>query len=253
MASNIQVKTETVEVSNGNFKLPAYLALPTDADSDPAPVPAVVVLQEIFGVNAHIRDVTERLARLGYVAIAPALYHRQAPGFEAGYTAADVKLGRQYKVQTRADQLLGDIQAALRYAQNLPQTRSGGAGCIGFCFGGHVAYLAATLPEVAATAAFYGAGITDTSLGPGEPTIACTSEINGILYGFFGQEDDLIPLAAVDEIEAALERENVPHKIFRYADAGHGFFCDRRDSYRPTAAADAWEKTQTLFAQTLQP
>lgn len=249
MASDTQVKTETVEVSNGNFKLPAYLALPNQAGSGPA----VVVLQEIFGVNAHIRDVTERLARLGYIAIAPALYHRQAPGFEAGYTTDDIEIGRKYKAQTRADQLLGDIQAAIRYAHSLPQTRSGGAGCIGFCFGGHVAYLAATLPEIAATAVFYGAGITDTSLGLGEPTITRTGEIDGTLYGFFGQEDNLIPESAVDQIEAALECEHIPHQIFRYAGAGHGFFCDRRDSYRPEAAADAWDKTQTLFNQVLQP
>ncbi|MDJ0702534.1 MAG: dienelactone hydrolase family protein [Leptolyngbyaceae cyanobacterium MO_188.B28] len=247
MATTSAIRTSSVELTNQAFKLPAYLAEPTETGI----FPAVIVLQEIFGVNAHIRDVTERFAKIGYVAIAPALYHRQAPGFEVGYAQADFELGRQYKNGTTATELLSDIQSAIDYVKQLPHVKPNGVGCIGFCFGGHVAYLAATLPDVKATAVFYGAGITSMTPGGGNPTITHTHEIGGTLYGFFGTADPLIPNPDVDQIEAELRKCQVPHQIFRYSGADHGFFCDWRSSYDPTAAADSWEKVQGLFQENL--
>ncbi|MEO1404668.1 MAG: dienelactone hydrolase family protein [Cyanobacteria bacterium J06635_1] len=243
----MEIQTQTVNLQNGDFTLPAYVAMPTGD----GPFAAIVVLQEIFGVNAHIRDVTERMAREGYVAIAPALYHRQAPGFETGYTPEDIEIGRQYKVQTKANQLLGDIQAAIDHVKALPQVQSSSIGSIGFCFGGHVAYLAATLHDTVAVASFYGAGIPDSTFGDGPPTITLTPKITGTIYTFFGTEDASIPPETVNRIEAALKQSNINHKIFRYEGAGHGFFCDRRGSYNPDAAADAWEKVKSLFAEKL--
>ncbi len=230
---------------SGDLQIDAYLAMP----AGDGPFPGVVVIQEIFGVNEHIRDVTERVAGLGYVAIAPAIYQRLAPGFEAGYTPEDVKQGRVYKEQTKREELLSDIQAAIAFLHKLPQVKPGGVGCIGFCFGGHVAYLAATLPEVAATASFYGAGITTWCPGNGIPTVSYTPDIHGTIYLFFGKEDASIPQEQVDQIESTLQENYIAHRIFRYDGAGHGFFCDRRPDYRPEAAADAWEKVQQLFQQ----
>lgn len=245
---SFSIRTQTVETQSGPVVVPAYLAEPESA----GPFPAVVVLQEVFGVNDHIRSVTERLAREGYVAIAPHIYHRQAPGFEVGYSDEELALGRQYKMGTRADELLSDIRAAIAYVRQHSAVSQGGCGCIGFCFGGHVAYLAATLPEIQATASFYGAGIVSSTPGGGEPTISRTGEITGTLYGFFGTEDPLIPLGEVDKIEAALSKQGGAHRIFRYEGASHGFFCDQRDSYDPEAAADAWEHVKSLFADHLR-
>ncbi|AFY64804.1 dienelactone hydrolase family protein [Geitlerinema sp. PCC 7407] len=241
------IRTETVTVP-GEVAIAAYLAEPVG----PGPFPAVVVLQEIFGVNAHIREVTERLARLGYVAIAPALYQRLAPGFEAGYTPQDIQVGREYKNQTRAPELLSDIQSTLTYLQQKPNVRAQALGAIGFCFGGHVAYLAATLPAIRATASFYGAGIPDWCPGEAQPTLQRTAQISGTLYAFFGMEDQSIPEAHVNQIESSLAQHGVKHRVFRYAGAGHGFFCDRRQSYESRAAADAWEQVQRLFQGVLQ-
>lgn len=241
------IETKTIEVKSGDIALSVYVALP----NGDGPFRAVVVLQEIFGVNAHIRDVTERIAREGYMALAPALYHRQAPGFETGYTPKDIQIGREYKVKTKADELLSDIQATINYAKTLSQVKEGGVGCIGFCFGGHVAYLAATLADTCAIASFYGAGIPDQIFGPGPVALARTPQITGTLHCFFGAEDASIPTETVGQIRSALEVANVDHKIFEYEGAGHGFFCDRRGSYNSDAAADAWEKVQTLFAQKL--
>ena len=241
------ITTKTIEVKSGNIRLPVYVAMPDGS----GPFGAVVVLQEIFGVNGHIRNVTERMARAGYVALAPALYHRQAPGFETGYTPDDIQIGRRYKVQTQANELLSDIQATIDYSQTLPQVKAGGVGCMGFCFGGHVAYLAATLPDTVAIASFYGAGIPDTAFGPGPVALERTPQITGTLHCFLGTEDASIPTEVVEQIRSALQQNNIDHKIFEYEGAGHGFFCDRRGSYNPDAAADAWEKVKALFAQTL--
>jgi carboxymethylenebutenolidase len=243
MTAPTAIRTAHVQIPNGGLQIAAYLAEPAATD----PVPAIIVIQEIFGVNAHIRDVTERFARLGYVAIAPAIYQRLAPGFETGYTAEDVKLGRQYKEQTNADELLNDIKATAAYLHAMPTVKPGAIGCIGFCFGGLVTYLAATLPEIKAAASFYGAGIPTWCPGGGKPTIAYTPEIKATLYAFFGMNDASIPPEHVNQIEAELQKHQISHRIFRYPGAEHGFFCDQRASYNPEAAADAWEKVQELF------
>ncbi|MBF2080252.1 MAG: dienelactone hydrolase family protein [Synechococcales cyanobacterium T60_A2020_003] len=241
------IQTQTVQLTSGQQQIDAYVAAPVAAGS----YPGVIVLQEIFGVNAHIRDITERFARLGYVAIAPALYQRLAPGFETGYTPDDITIGRVYKEQTKADELLNDIQAAADWLKAQPNVQ-GGIGCIGFCFGGHVAYLAATLPDIKATASFYGAGIPTWCPGEATPTIHRTPQIKGILHAFFGMDDASIPVEHVDQIEAALSEAHIPHQIWRYPGADHGFFCDRRGSYNADAAADAWEKVKALFQAELR-
>ncbi|MBE9232619.1 dienelactone hydrolase family protein [Cuspidothrix issatschenkoi LEGE 03284] len=242
------IQTKKIQIPEDNLQIDGYLAQPTTVGV----YPGIVVLQEIFGVNAHIRDVTERIAKLGYVAIAPALFQRQAPGFETGYTPHDVELGRKYAwSQSTASQLLSDIQAAISYLKTLPQVKKDGFGCIGFCFGGHVAYLAATLSDIKATAAFYGAGITTRTPGGGKPTISRTKEIKGTIYTFFGKEDGSIPPEQVDEIAAEFAKYNISHRVFRYDGSEHGFFCDRRASYNPKAAADAWQQVQQLFSQLL--
>lgn len=248
MVSTQDIHTSWVKISSNDVELDAYLAKPAAEGS----FPGVVVIQEIFGVNSHIRDVAERFAHLGYVAIAPAIYQRQAPGFETGYTAEDVKIGREYKNQTQAAELLNDIAAAVRYLQGLPTVRAEAIGSIGFCFGGHVAYLTAILPGIKAVASFYGAGIPDWCPGGGKPTLTYTADIQGLIYTFFGTEDASIPPEHVAAIEAALQNHHIPHKVFRYEGAQHGFFCDQRASYNPEAAADAWKQVQYLFSHALK-
>ncbi len=246
--TNQEIRTSYVKVPNGDLQIDAYLAEPIKQGK----YPAVIVIQEIFGVNIHIREVAERLAKEGYVAIAPTLYQRTAPGFEAGYTAEDIQRGRGYKEQTTAAEILSDIQAAIAYLKNLPNVQPDAIGSIGFCFGGHVVYLAATLPEIKATASFYGGSIPNSIPGGGEPTITRTRDIKGQIYAFFGKEDQGIPLEQTEQIEAELKKYQIPHQIFRYDGAGHGFFCNHRASYNAEAAADAWTHVTELFQKTLQ-
>lgn len=246
--ADLTIQSTPVQVPNGDLFIDAYLAQPTT----PGPHPGVVVVQEIFGVNEHIREVTDRIAKQGYIAIAPAIYQRLAPGFEAGYTPEDIKIGREYKVKTKADELLSDIQATLEYLKTRPNLKSGGFGAIGFCFGGHVVYLTAILEDIKATASFYGAGIATLTPGGGAPTVTRTPEIQGTIHCFFGNEDASIPSSEVEQIEAALTDAGVSHQIFRYDGADHGFFCDRRGSYNAEAATDAWAKVKDLFHSQLQ-
>ena len=242
------IETQHIKIPSGEIALDAYLAVPESTELRPL----VIVIQEIFGVNFHIRDVTERIAKQGYIAITPAMYQRIAPGFETGYTPDDVKIGKEYKFQTKAQELLQDIQATINYIYSfLPQVKRTGVGCIGFCFGGHVAYLAATLKDIQATASFYGAGITNWCPGETTTTISKTADIKGKIYTFFGKEDPSIPLTQVQEIEETLQKYKIDHKVFCYEDAKHGFFCDQRNSYNEIAATDAWKKVLALFKDTL--
>ena len=244
---DVAISSGWIKVSNGDLAIDAYVAIPEASGS----YYAVVVIQEIFGVNEHIRSVTRKLAKKGYIAIAPAIYQRQAPGFEVGYSEEDTKLGREYKNQTKASELISDIQATIDYLYSLPEVKQSGVGTIGFCFGGHVVYLAATLKDVAATASFYGAQIATWCPGGGEPTITRTPDITGTLYAFFGTEDPLIPYEQTEQIETELQQHNITHRVFRYEGATHGFMCDRRESYNPSAAEDAWKKVLDLFSQKL--
>jgi carboxymethylenebutenolidase len=242
-----QIAKGFVQIPQGELTIDAYLARP-EGDT---PRPAVLVIQEVFGVNHHIQNVTGRIAREGYVAIAPAIYQRTAPGFATGYTPAELELGRSHAQQTTAEQLIQDLQATIDYLKSSGLT-TGSIGCIGFCFGGHVAYLAATaIPEIKATASFYGAGIATRTPGGGPPTISRTKDIQGNIYIFFGTADPSIPLDQVEAIRAELQKYQINHQIFLYEGAEHGFFCDERPSYNPTWAAQAFEEVKALFAKEL--
>jgi carboxymethylenebutenolidase len=242
--ARLNIVARAVTITSGNTKINGYLATPAELGQ----FPGIIVFQEVFGVNPYIRAVTERIASLGYVAIAPALFDRTSPGFDVGYSPAELELGRTHAQTTSATELLADIQGCVDYLKSLPQVAPN-FGCIGFCFGGHVAYLAATLPDIAVTASFYGRGITTFSPGGGEPTVSQTGSIAGTIYMFFGMNDASIPPEHVAEIATTLTQHHIPHRIWQYPDAEHGFCCDLRASYNPTAAEDAWQHVEELFQQ----
>ena len=247
--TNIEISTTRVKISNDDLQIDAYLAQPLKKGS----FGIVIVFQEIFGVNENIRDITELIAKQGYIAIAPAMYQRIAPGFEFGFSEQDIgysreayKLGLQYYQQVKYWEIFSDIQATITYLKTLPNVKTDSIGCIGFCFGGHIAYMAATLPDIKATASFYGGGITASSYGEETPTLNLTKEIKGTIYTFFGTKDLLVSQEENQKIEAELQKHQINHRVFRY-DADHGFFCDQRASYNAAAAADAWEDVVELF------
>jgi carboxymethylenebutenolidase len=262
--TNIEINTTYVKVPNDGLQIDAYLAQPVAKGS----FGAVIVFQEIFGVNENIREITELIAQQGYVVIAPAMYQRIAPNFEFGFSEKNVgyspeayQLGLGYYQQVKYWEIFSDIQATITYLKTLPNVASDRIGCIGFCFGGHIAYMTATLPDIKATASFYGGGITTSSYGEETPTLNRTSEIKGTIYTFFATRDSFVSQEENRKIEAELQKHQINHRVFRY-DAVHGFFAGffidkypffkQHPSLNREAAIDAWQQVLELFQNNLK-
>ncbi len=220
----------------------------------------VLVLPEVFGINGWIRSVTERLAAAGYAVLAVPLFARTAPELDLGYGPEELALGRSHKERTRTDQLLADVGLAADWLQEQLPSSAAGLGCVGFCFGGHVALLAATLPAVAVTVDFYGAGVASGRPGGGPASLDLVPSIGGTLLCICGDDDPLIPPADVAAIETALSAANAarvlaavptpPHRLVRL-EGGHGFMCSARPDHRPEAAATGWSLLLESFEQVL--
>src|SRR3990170_7955593 len=148
----MEIKTERVTMPVDGKPMGGYLARPSGA----GPHPGVLVFMEIFGVNSHIRDVTERVAREGYVALAPDYFHRTAPGVEYGYDEKGLAEGIKLLGGLKADEMVADARAAHTFLDGRPDVKRGRIGAVGFCIGGHMTYLTACETDVAAAARFYG-------------------------------------------------------------------------------------------------
>lgn len=245
----MEIKTEKVEIPVGDAAMAGYLARPAEG----GPYPAVLVWMEIFGINSHIRDVTERVAREGYVALAPDFFHRTHPGLDLGYTDEDMQKGFEPYGQLHADSMLADARAAIAWLRARDDVRGDRLGAMGFCVGGHMTYLCACETDIAAAASFYGGGIAaPEGFGGAESTLARTPKIRGRILCLLGDNDDYIPADHVEAIEHALEKAEIRHDVEVYPGVGHGFFCDQRESYDEKSAADAWAKTKALFAEELK-
>ncbi|MCS6924813.1 MAG: dienelactone hydrolase family protein [Candidatus Binatia bacterium] len=244
----MEITTERVHINVDNRTMGGYLARPTDA----TPRPAVVVFMEIFGINSHIRDVTERVAREGYVALAPDFFHRTGPGIELGYDEKGMAEGIKLYQQLKADEMIADARAALSFLKRQNFVKGDRLGAMGFCVGGHMTYLAACETDIKAAASFYGGGIAKPEGFGGAPsTIGRTSKIKGKILCLFGDKDASIPLSEVEMIRAELQKHNIRHEVVVYPGADHGFFCDQRATYNKAAAEDAWERVKKLFAEEL--
>lgn len=244
----MQIITERANVTVDAQTMGAYLARPSGLGS----YPGVLVFMEIFGVNAHIRELTERVAAEGYVALAPDFFHRTGPGVECGYDETGMTEGLKLLGQLQADEMIADARACISFLKRKNYVRGDRLGAVGFCVGGHMTYLTACETDVKAAASFYGGGIAGPQGFGGAPsTLSRTSKIGGKILCLFGEKDAAIPLEQVDAIRAELNTQHIPHEVVVYPGAGHGFFCDQRGSYNKAAADDAWERVKALFAAEL--
>ncbi|UCH73841.1 MAG: dienelactone hydrolase family protein [Rhodospirillales bacterium] len=190
----------------------------------------LVIIQEIFGINSHIRSVADGYAADGYVAIAPALFDRIERGVEYGYDADSVASGRELKGRMSWDDAVIDIAAAVAALSGIEK------GVIGYCMGGTLAWLAATrIDGLSAAVSYYGGQIKDFR----DETPRCPVMLH------FGTEDASIPMTDVEAVRAA--HADIPVHI--YEGAGHGFNCDQRGSYHAAAAATARERTLAFLRQ----
>jgi carboxymethylenebutenolidase len=215
--------------ASDDFQLGGYRA-------DPATTPkaAVVVIQEIFGVNHHIRAVCDRLADEGYVAIAPAIFDRFEPSFQSGYSPEEITIARKFVANPDWAAMLRDTQAALDAVRNV-----GPVGIIGFCLGGSIAYAAATkLSGLSAAIGYYGGAVV--RFADEKPVVPTQLH--------FGEQDAGIPLSDVETIRA--KRPEV--EIYVYPGAQHGFHCDERASYDKASADIAWPRSLDFLAKHLK-
>jgi carboxymethylenebutenolidase len=228
----------TVMLPTPDGSMDVYEAFP-----DGEPRGAVIVIQEAFGVNDHIQDVTRRFASAGYVAVAPALFHR-AGGGTAPYD--DFSQVMPLFEGISDDGVLADVDATISHleAQGFDPSR---IGIVGFCFGGRVTFLTAVRRRLGAAVTFYGGGIVTASPLAG-PLIGEAAQLQTPWLGLFGDLDKGIPVDDVEVLRAAVGDAEVVADIVRYADADHGFHCDARDAYHHESAADAWTRTLGWFA-----
>jgi len=216
----------TLTAADG-FELGAYRA-----DPDGAPRGGLVVLQEIFGVNDHIRATCDRYAALGYAAVAPALFDRQVPGFESGYSTEEVAEARKFLADIDLDAMLRDTAAAVGALSG-----SGRIGVVGYCLGGSLAFLAATrLDGIDAAVGYYGGMIARHA----DETPKAPTQLH------YGATDASIPMS---DVEIAIDKR--PDCDIHVYPAGHGFSCDSRPSFDPGSTLVAWGRTLRWFDEYL--
>ena len=234
---DIRTGHETVTTPDG--AMPVYVAEPTTSGRRPA----VIVIMEAFGLNAHIEDVTRRIAAEGYVALAPDIYWRSLPENKVGYDELPKAIGLMQKVND--GKVVQDLASALDALGKRPNVNAAKVGVTGFCMGGRLSFLlAAELPDrIAAAAPFYGGGIAGL--------LPKAEKIRAPLYLFFGEKDAFIPQDQVKAIDAKLKELGKPYTLKTYTGADHGFFCNDRVSYNATAAADAWKELLGFFRKHL--
>ena len=235
-----------VDINVDGSSMEGYLTQPEGDGSHPA----IVVIQEIWGVNSHIQSVADRLPGAGYVGLAPAMFHRQGrmiTGLHEEFPSAIA-----WMQQCTDAGIVADVRGAVDYLKAQSFVQSDKIGIVGFCFGGRVSYLAAaSISDLSASVVFYGGNIMG-SLGDGASPFDQSANISCPILGLFGEEDANPTPDDVDKIDAELNRLDKAHEFHNYAGAGHGFHCDVRGSYRAEAAQDAWGKALAWFNANLK-
>jgi carboxymethylenebutenolidase len=237
-ASGITAGIVSVPAAGGS--IPAYRARPAAS----AAAPVVLVIQEIFGVHEHIRDVCRRLAKLGYYAVAPELYFRQG---DATKVAEIQNLVREIVSKVPDEQVMGDLDSTVAFAKS-EGALSDRLAITGFCWGGRITWLyAARNPGVKAGVAWYGRLVGDTSaMNPKHP-IDLVGELKCPVLGLYGGADTGIPVATTEQMKKAADAAGKKVEFVVYPDTPHAFHADYRPSYREAAAKDGWSRLQAWF------
>lgn len=229
--------TGEIRIRTADGHIPAYRAKPKKGSA----FPVVLVVQEIFGVHEHIKDICRRLAKLGYVAIAPELYARQGDVLKM----TDIDEIRKVVSKVPDAQVLADLDATVAWIKESGEGNVEQLAITGFCWGGRIVWLyAAHHPTLKAGVAWYGRLVgTPSALQPSHP-IDVASSLKVPVLGLYGAEDQGIPLDTVEQMKTALRAADSPSEIVIYPNAGHAFYADYRPSYRKDAAEDGWTRLQ---------
>lgn len=244
------ITTDTTGLTAGEVRIPVaggeipgYRAMPARGHD----FPIVLVVQEIFGVHEHIRDVCRRFAKQGYLAVAPELYARQG---DVSKISDWKQIFAQVVSKVPDAQVMADLDATVAWAGKSSDGDVGRVAVTGFCWGGRITWLyAAHNPKLKAGVAWYGRLTGDrTELQPQYP-LDVAGELKAPVLGLYGGQDQGIPQTDVEKMRTALAAAQQPSKIVVFADAPHGFLADYRPSYRPKEAADAWQQCLAWFRE----
>lgn len=224
--AHLKTRNVTIPVDDGT-QMPAFMVVPEHKGE----MPGVIVLPEIFGVNSHIKEVAKKLAQAGYVAIAPELFHRTAPGFHASYD--DMAAGVAQAKQMTLPGMEADLRAAFQFLSADPHVKNEVVGAIGLCMGGRLAFVANSIVPLRAAISFYGSGIAANFLDrvPAQ---------HGPFLAAWGGRDAHIPLGQIRQLEDAMHERGKSMVNAIFHDADHGFLCDERSAYHPAAAEQGW-------------
>jgi carboxymethylenebutenolidase len=231
-----------ITITTPDGPMPAYESSPDGGAGG-----AVVVVQEAFGVTAHIEHIVDRLAAAGWHAVAPAFFHRQGAPVIA---YDDLESVMPVMGQLTAEGITDDLNATFDHleAAGFPAERTG---IVGFCMGGSVAFYAATMREIGAAVTFYGGGVTTGRFGL-PPLVEMAPDLKAPWLGLYGDLDQGIPPRDVEQLRQVASDAAVDTEIVRYAEAQHGFNCnDRPAAFNEAAAADGWDRTLRWFDRNL--
>jgi carboxymethylenebutenolidase len=230
-----------VKIPTADGQIPAYRAMPVSG----GPFSVVLVVQEIFGVHEHIKDICRRFAKLGYLAVAPELYARQG---DVSKLSDIQEIVSTVVAKVPDAQVMSDLDAAVAWAEKSGKGDVNRLGITGFCWGGRIVWLyAAHNPKLKAGVAWYGRLVGQSSdLTPKNP-IDLVAELKAPVLGLYGGADQGIPTDTVEKMQAALKTAGNPSQIILYPDTPHGFFADYRPSYRKERAEDGWKRLLEWF------
>jgi carboxymethylenebutenolidase len=240
----MEVVSSEVSVQTGTEKMPAHLARPATG----GPYPSLIVVMEAFGLNEHIKKITDRFAAERFVALAPNLYFRQ-PNNVVGYN--DLPGAFRLMGSLKDDQIVADMTASMNHLKPMKEVKPA-FGTVGFCMGGRISFLTACRnPDVKATAPYYGGGMVKSREAGVKAPIDYVEGLRAPVLAFFGGKDAFIPIEEVDAFRDALRKAGKSAEVVLYPDADHGFMCDERPSFHPTHSKEAWAKTIAFFKQHL--
>ncbi|HUA34382.1 MAG TPA: dienelactone hydrolase family protein [Candidatus Binataceae bacterium] len=240
----MEVVSQEVTVQTGSEKMPAHLARPATG----GPYPGLIVVMEAFGLNDHIRSITNRFAAEGFVALSPNIYFR-SPNNVVGYN--DLPGAMRLMGALNDDQIVADMSASINHLKPMKEVKQS-FGTTGFCMGGRISFLTACRNrDVKATAPYYGGGMVKSRQPGVKAPIEYVEGLNAAVLAFFGGKDAFIPIEEVDAFRDALRKAGKSAEVVLYPDADHGFMCDERPSFHPTHSKEAWTKTIAFFKQHL--
>ena len=232
-----------IRIPTRDGQIPAYVAMPDKGRA----FPMVLVVQEIFGVHEHIKDVCRRLAKIGYIAAAPELYHRQG---NPARLSDNKEIFAQIVSKVPDAQVMSDLDATVAWERGFGMAHVSKLAVTGFCWGGRITWLyTAHNPQVKAGVAWYGRLVGDKSAMTPMHPIDLVDKINAPVLGLYGGADAGIPNDTVERMNAALKAARKPSTIHLYPDTPHAFHADYRPSYRKAQADDGWKRLQAWLKQ----